>query len=167
MAFSEEFILWKEFHDGMSDVEDIIHDEKQAYEAKHGYVWNPRLDEWEECVREWWCSRRYEPDRKAYKKIYDMLIVYYDLWTNDHYFDNFDFSVEFCRYGEKDMSVKICYDLIGDNYDNSQELFIEGTRDTIAEEIVKALRNDPVFPEYLKNIISDKECEDCLSPNNV
>ena len=153
MSFSEEFILWKEFHDGMSDVEDIIHDEKQAYEATHGYGWNPRLDEWEKCVREWWGSNRYEPDREAYKKIYDKLIVYHNLWTNGRYFDNFDFSVEFYRFGEEDIEVTICYDLIGDNYDNSQQLFIEGTRDTIEGEILKALHNDPVLPEELKRLV--------------
>lgn len=150
MQFTEEYILWKEFHDGITDIEEIIHEVKSAYETEHGFGWNPKLDEWEECVREWWCSERYEPDRKAYKKIYDRLITYYNYYIDDRYFDHFDFHVEFYCYGQEDIEVDINYDLIGDNYDNNQQLYISGTRDTILEEIDKTLLNDPVFPEYLK-----------------
>ena len=150
MNYLEESILWREFRDGMSDVEDIISKIKRDYAESHDFEWNPKLDEWELCVRKWWCSPRYEKDREAYKKIYERLILYYDYSIDDQYFDSFDFSVEFYCWKEEDIKVRIDYDLIGDDYGNTQLLCIEGTRATIIAEIDKALHDDPAFPESLK-----------------
>ena len=135
------WILWDEFHNGQPDVAQYIKREWDNHYALHGAEWNPKLEEWEEGVKDWWNSDDYEKDRATYKPVYDLLIPYYN---DDEHFDDFTFRIEFpSRIWQDDIvTVEIYYDKRGDNYNDTHYIEIKGTRATIAEEISKALRYD-------------------------